>query len=307
MGDLNLERDVLKGVSRSFYLSLRILPAPMRRPAGIAYLLARTSDTIADSVEIPGSERLECLDGFAKRVIDGQFSGKWPERLLVGTPDPREKLLLEKTGEVLGAFEQLPESEAALIREVVGVIIGGQKLDIERFGTASGENFVCLSSAAELEDYAWRVAGCVGVFWTKLGYETLGERFSSQSATELLKHARDYGSGLQLVNILRDLSADLAAGRCYLPVLDPADHTNLMQEFCKWRKIAENRMFEGTAYAAKLATARLRVASELPALIGLETLAKLRNVSFDELSRGVKIPRRSVYRLLAEVVLKNCG
>ena len=65
-----LEGDVLKGVSRSFYLSLRFLPAPMRGPAGIAYLLARASDTIADSATIPAAERIAFLDLHA-RQIDG--------------------------------------------------------------------------------------------------------------------------------------------------------------------------------------------------------------------------------------------
>jgi farnesyl-diphosphate farnesyltransferase len=56
-----LETEVLKGVSRSFYLSLRLLPLPMRRAAGIAYLLARTSDTIADSVSGSVGERIDAF------------------------------------------------------------------------------------------------------------------------------------------------------------------------------------------------------------------------------------------------------
>ena len=39
----------LKDVSRSFYLTLRVLPARIRTPIGLAYLLARTSDTVADT------------------------------------------------------------------------------------------------------------------------------------------------------------------------------------------------------------------------------------------------------------------
>jgi farnesyl-diphosphate farnesyltransferase len=39
---------LLKSVSRSFYLTLRILPAPVRESIGLAYLVARFSDTVAD-------------------------------------------------------------------------------------------------------------------------------------------------------------------------------------------------------------------------------------------------------------------
>src|ERR1700677_146430 len=52
---------LLKGVSRSFYLTLRVLPAGMRDPISLGYLLARAADTIADTSLIPPGQRLELL------------------------------------------------------------------------------------------------------------------------------------------------------------------------------------------------------------------------------------------------------
>src|SRR5256886_16708799 len=52
---------VLRSVSRSFYLSLRILPAGLREPLSLAYLLARATDTIADTPEPPVALRTEAL------------------------------------------------------------------------------------------------------------------------------------------------------------------------------------------------------------------------------------------------------
>jgi phytoene/squalene synthetase len=45
----------LKQVSRSFFLTIRVLPHSIRRQIGIAYLLARAADTIADTqlVQVP--------------------------------------------------------------------------------------------------------------------------------------------------------------------------------------------------------------------------------------------------------------
>jgi farnesyl-diphosphate farnesyltransferase len=43
-----LEWSLLKRVSRSFYLTLRLLPAPVRESISLAYLLARFTDTEAD-------------------------------------------------------------------------------------------------------------------------------------------------------------------------------------------------------------------------------------------------------------------
>ena len=42
---------LLKATSRSFYLSLQILPGQIKNQVGLLYLLARVADTIADTGE----------------------------------------------------------------------------------------------------------------------------------------------------------------------------------------------------------------------------------------------------------------
>lgn len=289
--DAGLETGVLKGVSRSFYLSLRLLPKPMRRPAGIAYLLARISDTIADSSKVSAAKRLCCLEKFSEEVSGKKEFEQCHPALIEGTPDAREKLLLARAGEVLEALVSLSHEEISLIREVVGIIISGQRLDLERFGVACAS----LANDAELEDYIWRVAGCVGEFWTKLGYLTLGKKFSLHPEAELLKLAVNYGKSLQLVNILRDLPEDLNSGRCYLPVADPTDKTALKQEFSKWREIALESAHAGFFYSEKLRSRRLRTASILPAMIARETLELMKGADLQSLRKPIKVSRRQVY------------
>src|SRR5204863_10007006 len=63
------ELELLKPVSRSFYISIRLLPRPLRQPVALAYLLARTSDTIADSSAVNVEKRIELLDRFARAVV----------------------------------------------------------------------------------------------------------------------------------------------------------------------------------------------------------------------------------------------
>ncbi len=300
-----LEGDVLKGVSRSFYLSLRLLPAPMRRPAGLAYLLARASDTIADSATIPAAECMAFLDLHARQIAGLAEASPWPQNLIDGTPDPKEKLLLENHTRILEALRGIDPASLALIREVLDTIIGGQKLDLERFGNASSQHIIALPDDSALDDYTWRVAGCVGEFWTKLGFATLGDHFSKAPQEEMIKLGTEYGRGLQLVNILRDLPADLRNGRCYLPVNDPGDEARLMTVFSEWRHIAAHRIGSGLEYSKALRSKRLRVASSLPALIGLETLAILRNASFRDLEIGIRIPRSRVYSLLLGALLRG--
>jgi farnesyl-diphosphate farnesyltransferase len=289
---------VLAGVSRSFYLTLRLLPGPMRRGASLGYLLARTSDTIADGAGAPMEVREECLEAYGRAVAGGAGAPRWPAALLNSCADPRERHLLERAGEVLAVLGELPEGEAALVREVVEVIIGGQRLDLVRFARATADEPVALADDAALEDYAWRVAGCVGAFWTKLGFLTMGPAFSAMGQDELLRRGICFGKGLQLVNILRDLPRDLSDGRCYLPVADPLDRDAVLACHHEWVGRARDWVNEGRHYAAAMGSRRLRAAVMLPAMIAVETLEPLAEADWERLEARVKVPRVRVYRLL---------
>lgn len=286
---------VLKEVSRSFYLSLRLLPSPMRRGAALAYLMARASDTVADTSGVPLDQRMADLT-----ALDELVSGKAADlpdfsvyRGVIGYAG--EAVLMERLGDVWDLCMALPDGEQSLVGEVLTTIISGQQMDLRRFTGALADQPIALASAEELDDYTYRVAGCVGEFWTKLGYETLGERFSSAAPDTLCAWGREYGMGLQLVNILRDLPEDLRMGRCYLPVADPLDAKALLDSHQSWVEIAIQKVSSGFSYAEKLGMRRLRLASRLPAEIAMETLIRMRGVSWDLLAHRVKVPRRMVY------------
>lgn len=294
----NSEKKVLKGVSRTFYITLRLLPLPMRGAASLGYLLARTSDTLADTLAASVDIRLGCLDQFEKAIANAGPAPRWPLAFLNGLRDPRERHLLECTGEILEGLQKIPSSEAVLVREVLAIIVSGQKLDLTRFAHATREHPIALADDAALGDYTWRVAGCVGEFWTKLGFLTLGERYSVSSTADLLKLGSDYGQGLQMVNILRDLPADLAAGRCYLPVANPMDRDVLLECHRKWLTPTRKWINEGKCYSSRLISRRLRAATVLPALLAEKTLDGMIDATWEILETRVKIPRREVYESL---------
>jgi farnesyl-diphosphate farnesyltransferase len=288
-------KQLLKGVSRSFYLTLRLLPGEMRGAAGLGYLLARTSDTLADTESIPVASRLLYLDWFDRSVAGDEDPPRWPVSVLNAPADPRERSLLESTGGLLEMLGALPAGEAGLVREVVAIIIGGQRLDLERFAGADAGNPVALADDAALEDYTWRVAGCVGAFWTKLGFHTLGGRFSAAPESQLVGWGITYGKGLQLVNILRDFPADLANGRCYLPSSDVHDTDSLLETHRFWVERAVGKVDAGFTYAKALRSRRLRAATVLPAMIARETLAQLHGADWETLQKRVKVTRSRVY------------
>lgn len=300
-------KQLLKGVSRSFYLTLRLLPDEMRAAAGLGYLLARTSDTLADTEAVPVEARVLYLDWFDRSLAGEEEPPNWPVSLLNAPADLRERNLLEKTGGLLEMLAALPAGEAVLVREVVAIIIGGQRLDLERFTGADAANPVALKDEAALDDYTWRVAGCVGAFWTKLGYLTLGERFSAAQENHLIECGITYGKGLQLVNILRDLPTDLAHGRCYLPVADPHDTAVLMKTHRLWVERTLEQVGAGFSYAETLSSRRLRAATVLPALIARETLERLLVADWVTLQKRVKVPRSRVYLALLRALMGNTG
>ena len=291
---------ILKKVSRSFYLSLRLLPDPMREAAALSYLLARTSDTIADSPGVDILTRMACLEEFSKQIQGVVECRPWPSDLVSDVLDAGERELLMLSPQLIEWTRRLPHELLELVLDVMMTIIEGQNFDLEVFGHGTELNPAVMPSAQRLDQYTYEVAGCVGEFWTRLGRQTLADDFSPRSMDDLLRLGCDYGKGLQLVNILRDLPRDLKAGRCYLPVIDPKDRQLLLAEHrAQWSR-ATGLIANGLNYASSLKGRRLRMASVLPALLAKETLTLLAMADWKALERGVKIPRRRVYSKLLE-------
>lgn len=158
---------LLKGVSRSFYLSLRLLPSPMRGSAVLAYLMARASDTVADTASVDEEVRIRILREIEQDIrSESAVSSDFSEFVGSGASEA-EQQLLGHLAAVWSDCRRRPDDELSLIKEVIATIFSGQRLDLERFTKASGGAIVSLSSDQELEDYTYRVAGCVGEFWTK--------------------------------------------------------------------------------------------------------------------------------------------
>ena len=255
---------LLKEVSRSFHLTLRVLPRSVRRPIGLAYLLARATDTVADAASLPVDLRRRTLESLRARILDATatppglepFQGEVPE-ITAG-----ERRLMNRLTEALEALDRTQAFDKACIRSVLETITGGQILDLDRFGeTRPGQGVVALPDAAALDDYTYRVAGCVGEFWTRVCRARLFPT-ARMDEDEWLTDGIRFGKGLQLINILRDLPRDLEAGRCYLPQdelaragLEPADlrdpsvEPRLRPIHDAWRRRAESHLEAGVADA----------------------------------------------------------
>src|SRR5271154_7459607 len=120
---------LLRATSRSFYLTLRVLPAAVRPQIGLAYLLARTTDTIADTELVPAAQRLDALQKLRERIL-GQSSAPLNFGELAQKQNlSAEKSLLEKVEVNLAALKKISTEDQKLIREVLATITRGQELD----------------------------------------------------------------------------------------------------------------------------------------------------------------------------------
>jgi farnesyl-diphosphate farnesyltransferase len=308
---------LLRDVSRSFYLTLRVLPRAVRPQIGLTYLLARTTDTIADTQLVPLNERLVALQDLIEH-IEGTKTAALQLRQLTGQQSsPAERALLERCEETVKLLRSFSSFDQQLIVAVLRTIVSGQELDLRRFAAASSTNIVSLQTAKDLDDYTYRVAGCVGEFWTKI---CRAHVFPSADLddTFLLANGVRFGKGLQLVNILRDLPVDLGQGRCYLPheqlqahriepreLLEPSNEPRMRPIYNAWLDQAHAHLVAGWNYTNRLPRRRVRVrlACAWPLLIGRQTLDLLRQGTVLNPNKRVKVTRRDVKSILWRTVM----
>jgi farnesyl-diphosphate farnesyltransferase len=312
----DLGGELLASVSRSFSLTIRLLPQALRAPISVGYLLARAQDTIADTASVPAAKRLESLRALQEMIKAGRDAEllRPIQKIFGGQKHTGEGDLLKKLDRCLAWLEAQPPADLWDLRRTLARIGYGQELDLLRFGEATDADPKPLATAAELADYTYFVAGCVGELWTRLCERHLPAGWSALPFEEMLPLGKRFGQGLQMVNILRDLPADLAAGRCYLPADLLAQHDlsmdDLLTEPARARPLLETlrqtaleHLDAGWRYVRALKPGKLRYACSLPILIGLETLTLLARQSPLETEERIKMSRASLRGLMASAMI----
>ena len=289
--------EVLKNVSRSFYLTLRALPPGLRAPISLAYLLARASDTIADSSDIPAEARAGHLRAFRKMTQIGANPDEIKAlQTEIVPPDAGERVLIAQLDRCFAWLEKQSAEDRSDIVEVLAKITRGQELDVLRFQNPA--RLAALQNGGELEEYTYLVAGCVGEFWTRMCFRHARD-FARADEAVMREWGANFGKGLQLVNILRDIPADLRAGRCYLPAdelaaagSDPRKPADAV--FNRWMDRATHLLESGFRYIEATRSPRLRLACFLPWHLGVQTLVKLRRTPPLSTDLRVKVSRGEV-------------
>lgn len=223
MADLH---DLLVKTSRTFGLSIPLLPEPARRSVTIAYLLFRIADTFEDADLWPGPRRVAALDDWDALLTNELQSASSPAKPPRGAADelsrawlepppcdvPAYLELLAEVPFVLDALAALPKEAQQKITPHALRTSRGMRDYVRRIGS---DGLLRVVSIEDLRRYCYTVAGIVGEMLTDvfiLGWPPLAPHHA-----EMVIGSNRFGEGLQLVNILKDAIDDEKAGRVYLP------------------------------------------------------------------------------------------
>ena len=298
---------LLKSSARSLYLSAKILPRNIRAAFYCGYLLCRAADSIADTEIIESGLRRRLIKDYP-RMIQTQdanmltaFFAAVPQNAKMHAA---EHTLLNNLDICLKAYNALPPAHREMILDIAAAVCRAMERDLSYFPPAGSGLLKALQNDEQTLDYCDDMGGQPGVFWAKL-------LLDGSHDEDFLSNARSMGRALQITNILRDIAADAAAGRCYLPLTDltaqnllPQDladkknYTKLRPVIFKWIDYGVKNISAAPDFIAKIPRRSFgsRAAAAWPALWCLDTLyllAKTGNL-LDKKQRA-SIPRSTIY------------
>jgi farnesyl-diphosphate farnesyltransferase len=297
----------------------------------IGYLLARATDTVADTTALPLAERQTLLHLMTQAIaalrmaIHNAAHCPPDPSLCRATNRPARTRPDASPAAMPAAFAHPVGADQASVRQGAGPHHPGPTTGHDPLWNRPRQ--ASLQTETELDDYTWLVAGCVGEFWTELcGRHLPG--YSLLPQDEMKRIGREYGMGLQRLNIVRDMPAPIwqlgavtglsrpgeggpdarRAGRSCTPtngqaMPDTAAKSTTGPALHPVAGHTQSQLADGMRYALALKPLRLRLASALPALIGARTVALLREAGPAALTQRIKMPRHEVRALLWRIAL----
>jgi len=315
-------RGVLPGVSRTFALGISLLNDPLRDQIGLAYLLCRVLDTLEDATGLDANARLALLEQAAielaalaaepdsPQVADKIRSlGRDIDALFATSTDDRADIkLCQQSSLVFDAVLALPSASKRVAATSASVMARGMASSI-------ASPSVKLATEADLDQYCYYVAGTVGEMLT--GLFATERKIPAPSNAWMTRHSIDFGLGLQMTNVIKDVTEDFARGVVYLPQsvlrVSGTDIETLISDPKGPAARAVVRRIAGralgcldAAYGYTLAVpareSDIRVLCALPLLLAMRTLGRaISELSSFETGRAPKVSRLEVGELQAAV------
>jgi farnesyl-diphosphate farnesyltransferase len=199
--------ELLHAASRTFAVGIDLLPPPLRGEVEAAYLLLRVSDYLEDNESMEPVRKAALLELWA-RVLEGVEPVARIEADMgpVDEPTP-DALVARNVAQVVGAYAAM-RSDA---RAIVGRHVCASSRGMARWSLRGPD----LADEADLDDYMHEVAGRVGWLLTELF--ALDVPAVAARRDEMMGLGREFGLGLQTVNVIRGLHSDRQRGWVYVP------------------------------------------------------------------------------------------
>ena len=210
--DLAYQKAILGSVSRTFALTIPLLPPMIEKVVGNTYLLCRIVDTIEDAADLSPEMKQKLSQLFLDAVLEKSPVESFVEPCLkaldhYGNLDELD--LIAHTPTVLRILHTCSKDDQAAVSRCVSIMSEGMSY-FHGKQTAAG-----LKDLREFENYCYVVAGVVGELLT-----TVFSNHSSAFAKHIKGHdelAVAFGQALQMTNILKDSPEDHARGVSWKP------------------------------------------------------------------------------------------
>lgn len=205
----------LEKVSRTFTLSIRILPPDLKEFIGHAYLICRFLDSLEDAENICIKKKHEALQKAIKildekRITEDEKKYFCDFAKLQKFPEYEHKLLCNFDILIKGLLifpEEVVKSITVWAIEMAEGMI--------KYSFGKDENPFPHFNRSELEEYTYYVAGTVGLMLSEIFGNSCN--ISDVKRKIMNKHAVAFGKALQYVNIIKDSRSDYQEGRCFIP------------------------------------------------------------------------------------------
>jgi farnesyl-diphosphate farnesyltransferase len=210
--DFAYQSAILPGVSRTFALTIPVLPHELAIVMTNAYLLCRLADTIEDDVGLDNEQKSQFHARFVAVVRGEQTAETFAAELfplLSSRSLPAERDLVKNTAAVIRVTHGFSQPERDALTRCVAIMCKGMP-EFQRNKSLRG-----LEDLDELAEYCYYVAGVVGEMCTELFCLHCPELAPRRE--KMLGLAVSFGQGLQMTNILKDIWDDRQANACWLP------------------------------------------------------------------------------------------
>jgi farnesyl-diphosphate farnesyltransferase len=324
-------REILPAVSRTFSISIRLLPGELGAAVRCAYLICRIADTIEDERTFTAGEKASLFDALTvilserspSPVILSERSERKDRspsrdadrclRLLVEstsrlTSSAADRRLVENVHLVFVAFRDLPEVTRGHVRRWTTEMIAGMRKFVLAY-----PHGVRIQSLDEYREYCYYVAGTVGYLVTDLWHEhspSIGERRYAM----LRERCQGFAEALQTVNILKDVARDAeqensiyipeqllqAHGGAHATIFSPERANATRAALSTLIQLAWRDLEQAKAYVLAIPrrAVAIRLSCALPLLFAYATLRDLTRLVDHPVRDGVvKISRAEVKSL----------